>query len=75
MKKSNKKQKKGKPDEWAFKNLKNNIMQKQHKQIMVQKMKEVILDTVADKPIDGLMEDLKGILISLKKLKEYYENK
>ena len=50
-------------------------MQKQHKQIMVQKMKEVILDTVADKPIDGLMEDLKGILISLKKLKEYYENK
>ena len=65
------KKKRGIIDPHVFKPL-NNIMEKQHKQIMVQKMKEVILDTVADKPIEDLMQDLKGILISLDSLRKHY---
>ena len=57
--------------DWAFKNL--NIMEDSHKRILMNALKELIIDVKDDRnDISGHMETMKGILVSMNKLKKFY---
>ena len=64
---------KGIPDPYVFKYL--NKMKDEHKTILMRHLKELIIDVKEDrKDISGLMETMKGILVSMNKLKSNYGN-
>lgn len=66
---------KGKPDEWAFKNIKI-IMTQEHKDLLGKHLIEVGYKLVKDKSgktIDDVITDMKNVFVQLKKLKEHYE--
>lgn len=64
---------KGIPDNFVFGNL--NIMEKEHKTILLTHLKELMIDIRDDrKDISDCMESLKGILVSLNNLKKHYGN-
>ena len=70
-----KRKKKGKPDEWAFKTLINNMTQ-EHKELLGKHLIEVGYKLVKDKSgktIDDVITDMKNVFIQLKKLKTQYE--
>jgi hypothetical protein len=48
-------------------------MTDEHKKILLKHLKQVGVKIVNSNDIDDMMQDLKGILISLKKLKDYYD--
>ena len=71
-----KKKVKGIPDEWAFKNLKSNIMTQEHKEMLGKHLIEIGYKLVKDKSgktIDDVINDMKNVFIQLKKLKDHYE--
>lgn len=73
-----KKRRKGKPDEWAFKNLnKNNMKIKQEHKAMLGKFiieqGYKIAKGKDDKTFDQIFDTLKEIIVQTKKLKDSYE--
>lgn len=66
--------KRGRIDKQIFINLKY-IMEKDHKVILLKHLRDVGVKIKDDVEIPDIMQDLKSILVSLKKLKEHYENK
>ena len=71
-----KKKKRGIEDPHVFIPLNETIMEDSHKSILMKHLKEMIIDVRDDrKDIDGLMQDMKTILISMSKLKKYYAEK
>ena len=70
------KKKKGIVDPHVFLPLNETIMQDNHKIILMKALKEAIIDVKEDrKDIKGHMETLKGILVSLNKLQQFYGNR
>lgn len=60
------------PDNFIFGNL--NIMEKEHKKVLMHHLKELMIDVRDDrKDISGHMDTMKGILVSLNNLKKHYE--
>ena len=64
--------KRGKIDKQIFINLKY-IMELEHKKILLKHLRDVGVKIKDDGKIPDIIQDLKEILVSLKKLKEYYE--
>lgn len=71
----NKKKIRGINDPILFKNLKTeNKMEHEHKVILLKHLRDVGVKIKDDGKIPDIMQDLKSILVSLKKLKEHYGN-
>jgi len=67
------KKRRGIIDPHVFKYL--NKMEQSHRILLMGHLKEMIIDVRDDrKDIDGLMQDMKGILISMSKLKKFYND-
>lgn len=49
-------------------------MTDEHKKILLKHLKQVGVKIVNTNDIDGMMQDLKGILVSLNKLKQHYKD-
>ena len=62
----------GKIDKQIFINIKY-IMKQEHKVILLKHLRDVGVKIKDDGKIPDIMQDLKGILVSLNKLKEHYE--
>ena len=72
-----KKKIRGKPDEWAFKNLKiNKAMTQKHKELLGKHLITIGYKLSKDKSgktIDDVVADMKNVFVQIKKLKESYD--
>lgn len=65
---------KGRPDEWAFKNLK--VMTQEHKAMLGKHLIVLGYKLVKDKggkTIDDVKEDIDNVYVQLEKLKQHYD--
>ena len=70
-----KKKKRGIVDPHVFIPLNETMLQDSHKRILMSALKELLIDVKDDrKDINGHMETLKGILVSLNSLNKYYKD-